>query len=354
MADAGDARSFRVGLSPDVRGPGGKPSLDLGLDVLEEVDGVEWEFMRDRGMVELEPDQVRGFDAVLLADTSVVRSTLAGADRLVHVARLGVGFDDLDLEGCTEHGIVVTNAPDGVRRPMAVSAILLVLALAHRLLEKDRLARAGGWEEQWSYLGTGVTGLTLGLVGAGNIGQEICRLAKPLDLETIAFDPYVDEATAAEVGLRLVDLETLMSSSDFVCISCPLNEETRHLVDSERLALMKQSAYLVNVARGPIVDEPALIAALEGGRIRGAGLDVYEQEPVDPDNPLLRLDNVIVTPHCIGHTDEIFRACGEIGCRNMLATARGEVPRDVVNPDVLGHPRLKRLRAEPLLKRVGR
>jgi phosphoglycerate dehydrogenase-like enzyme len=348
------AGRFRVGISPDLRGPDGKPSLDLGLRLLEEVEEVEWELIEDRGVVALEPGQVRDFDAVLLADTSVVRSTLDGVERLAHIARLGVGFDDLDLEGCTERGIVITNAPDGVRRPMAVSAILLVLALAHRLLEKDRLARSGGWEEQWSYLGTGVTGVTLGLVGAGNIGQEICRLAKPFEIETIAFDPYVDEATAASVGFRLVDLETLMSSADFVCVCCPLNDQTRHLVDAERLALMKPSAYLVNLARGPIVDESALVAALESGRIQGAGLDVYEQEPVDPDNPLLRRDNVIATPHCIGHTDEIFRACGEIGCRNMLAVARGEVPQNVVNPGVLDNPTFRRRLAEPRLERRER
>jgi D-3-phosphoglycerate dehydrogenase len=350
--EPGADRPFRVGLSPDVRGPDGRPVLDLSLHLLDAVDGVEWEFIEDRGVVELEPDQVREFDAVLLADTSVVQETLRGADRLAHVARLGVGFDDLDVAGCTEHGIVITNSPDGVRRPMAVSAMLLVLALAHRLLIKDRLTRSGGWADQWGYLGTGVTGLTLGLVGAGNIGQEICRLAKAFDLETIAFDPYVDDATAAEVGFRLVELETVMSQADFVCVSCPLTDETRHLIDAARLAQMKPTAFLVNLARGPIVDEQALLAALREGRIQGAGLDVYEQEPVDPGNPLLSLDNVIVTPHSIGHTDELFRSCGRSGCLSILAFARGEAPRNVVNPDVLDHPRVRQLLAEPRLRRT--
>jgi phosphoglycerate dehydrogenase-like enzyme len=345
---------FRVGLSPDVRGPDGRPALDLSLQVLDAVDGIEWAFIEDRGAPELDPDQVGEFDAVILADASVVRRTLAGAGRLAHVARLGVGFDDLDVAGCTEQGVVITNAPAGVRRPMAVSAILFVLALAHRLLVKDRLTRSGRWDEQWGYLGTGVTGLTLGLVGVGNIGREICRLARAFELEVIAFDPYVDDATAADVGFRRVELDALMSQADFVCVCCPLTGETRHLVDAGRIARMKSTAYLVNLARGPIVEEAALVAALRDGRIQGAGLDVFEHEPVDPGNPLLSLDNVIVTPHSIGHTDELFRSCGEIACRNIVAFLSGEAPGNVVNPRVLDHPRVRRLLAEPRLPRGRR
>lgn len=338
-----------MGVSPDLQGPGGEPALDVGLRLLEEVEGVEWAFVEARGARELEPEQVRGFDAILLADHSIVRETLPGADRLAHIARLGVGFNDLDLDGCTERGIVITNAPDGVRRPMAVSSILMILALAHRLLAKDRLTRAGGWEDRWGYLGTGVTGLTLGLVGAGNIGQEICRLAKSFELEVIAYDPYVDAQAAAEVGFDLVELAAVMSNADFVCVSCPLNDETHHLIGAAQLALMKSTAYLVNVARGPIVDEQALIAVLQSGGIQGAGLDVFEDEPVDLDNPLLSMENVIVAPHAIGHTDELFRRCGESGCRGMLRLARGEIPPNVVNPAVLEHPRVRRLLAEPRL-----
>lgn len=344
--------AFSVGVSPDLRGPDGKLVFDVGLRLLEEAEGVGWAFLEDRGVGELLPEQISGFDAILLADHSIGPDTLLGADRLAHIARLGVGFNDLDLDGCNERGILITNAPDGVRRPMAVSAILMVLALAHHLLAKDRLTRAGNWEERWDYLGTGVTGLTLGLVGAGNIGQEICRLARAFEIEVVAYDPYVDEQTASELGFSLVELSTLLSSSDFVCISCPLNDETHHLIGAEQLSLMKPTAYLVNVARGPIVDELALTAALQRGAIQGAGLDVFEQEPVDPGNPLLTLDNVIVAPHAIGHTDELFRSCGESGCRSILRFARGEVPPNVVNPRALEHERVTQLLETPRIETV--
>ena len=343
------AAALRVGVSPGLQTADGQLTFDVGLGLLEAVDGVEWAFIEDTGAAALAPDQVRGFDAILLADHSIVRETLPGADRLMLIARLGVGFNDLALDGCTDRGIVITNAPDGVRRPMAVSAILMILALAYRLLDKDRITRADRWDDRWSYLGTGVTGLTLGLVGAGNIGQEICRLAQAFDFRMVAYDPFVGEQTAATVGFELVELATLMSSSDFVCISCPLNDDTWHLIGPEQLALMKPAAYLVNVARGPIVDEQALIDVLQRRGIRGAGLDVFEEEPVDIDNPLLAMDNVIVAPHAIGHTDELFRSCGESGCRGMLDLARGNVPANVVNPRVLENPRFRQLLAKPRL-----
>jgi D-3-phosphoglycerate dehydrogenase len=328
--------TFKVGFSPDLpRTEAGEPRFDLGFDVLAGVPGLELGMLPGEPSRELAAEQLGGFDALILWGARVTEASLAGADRLRIVARLGVGYDNVDVEACTRRGIAVTIAPDGVRRPMAASAMLFILALAHRLPAKDRIARSGSWAESWNHIGTGLTGRTLGLVGAGNIGRELLRLVQPFEMRRIAFDPYVDPELAAAEGFELVDLETLMASSDFVCVLCPLNEETRHLVNEERLALMKPTAYLISIARGPIVDEAALTRVLRERRIAGAALDVFEHEPADPSNPLFALDNVIVTPHAVCLTDECFLLIGRSACEAVLAVKEGRRPRYIVNPAAL-------------------
>jgi D-3-phosphoglycerate dehydrogenase len=270
----------------------------------------------------------------------VTAATLAGADRLRVLARLGVGYDTVDVDACTKAGVLLTITPDGVRRPMASSAMAFVLALAHRMLQKDRNVRLGGWD-RLEQAGVGLTGRTLGLIGVGNVGRDVVALSEPFGMRRIAYDPYLGTAPP---GVELVPLETLMREADFAVILCPLTDETRRLVNAERLGLMKPTAFLVNVARGPIVDQAALTEALQERRIAGAALDVFEREPPEPDDPLLSLDNVILAPHAIGLTDEIFRGSGRSACRSVLAVARGRVPDYVVNRDALDHPRLKELR----------
>jgi phosphoglycerate dehydrogenase-like enzyme len=175
----------------------------------------------------------------------------------------------------------------------------------------------------------------------GNIGKEAFKLAKPFGMRHITSDPYVTPAEAAEVGVELVDLDTLMRTADFVCVCCPLNEETRGLVNARRIGLMKPTAYLINTARGPIVDQKALTEALQNRRIQGAGLDVFEQEPISDDDPLLTLDNVIVTPHSICWTDECFDGNAKSACTSIINVASGEIPSYVVNRDVIDSPKLQ-------------
>ncbi len=327
---------FRVAFSPDFpRAASGALRFDFGFGILDGVPDLELGVLPGEPARELTAEQLAGVDALLLWGARLTEEALAGADRLRLVARIGVGYDAVDVDACTRRGIAVTITPDGVRRPMAASTMLLVLALAHRLLRKDQIARSGQWSESWNNLGMGLTGRTLGLVGAGNIARDVFRLAKPFEMRQIAFDPYVTAEVAAAEGFELVDLETLMASSDFVCILCLLNDETRHLINAERLALMKPTAYLVSMARGPIVDEAALVAALRERRIAGAGLDVFEQEPADPANPLFELDNVIATPHSLCHTDECFRLMGKSACESVIAIKEGRMPSYVVNPSAL-------------------
>jgi phosphoglycerate dehydrogenase-like enzyme len=324
--------SFRVGVTRDVRREDGSSWHDLGL--LDEA-GLDWEFLPEHPR-ELPPELVAPYDALVVFSPRVTAETVAGQERLVLVARLGVGYDTVDVEACTAAGVLLTISPDGIRRPMASAAMAFTLALAHRLFEQDRHVRAGRWE-RFAHVGVGLQDRTLGIVGLGNVGRELVRLARPFELRLLAADPYVEPVD----GVELVELDELLARSDVVCVTCPLTDETRHLLDERRLALMRSTAFLVNVARGPIVDQAALTRVLQERRIAGAALDVFEQEPVAPDDPLLSLDNVILAPHAVGITDESFALTGRNACENVLAVARRRVPRDVVNREALEHPRLR-------------
>ena len=332
-------RDFRVGITRDFlndRGELGFGDIDIGLGLLDAA-GLEREFLaEDTG--ELRPDQVAGYDALLVMGPRITRATLTGADRLTVLARFGVGYDSVDVTACTEQGVAVTITPEGVRRPVAVAALALVLALAHRLPDKDRLVREHRWGDRLDFMGVGLTGRTLGVIGFGNIGRELCRLARPLDVRLLAADPFGSPAAAAELGVELVELESLLSTADFVCVCCALTPETRHLLNAERLALLKETAFLVNVARGPIVDQKALTQVLRERRIQGAGLDVFEQEPPALDEPLVGLDNVLLGAHALAWTDECFTGNGRGACQSIVDISGGVVPPYVVNTDVLSSP----------------
>jgi phosphoglycerate dehydrogenase-like enzyme len=327
---------FRVGITADVLGSNSEPIFGREVLSLLDADGVAWEFMApEPGGVT--PAQAARFDAICAMLTRVTPASLAGPDRrLKLIARFGVGYDTIDVPACTAAGVLLTIAPDGVRRPVATSALTFVLMLAQKVLIKDRLTRTGRWSEKLDHIGTGLTGRTLGSIGLGNIGSELFRIARPLEMNGIAHDPVGDPALAAELGVRLVDLETLFRDSDFLAVNCPLNEATRGLVSARLLGLMKPSAYLINTARGPIVDERALHDSLASGRLAGAGLDVFEEEPTLASNPLLQLDNVIVTPHGICFTDECMRRLAESAFRAVLDVAAGRTPPYIVNPQALG------------------
>jgi D-3-phosphoglycerate dehydrogenase len=333
--------SFRVGVTRDfLRADGTIGFGDIGLDRLDEAPAVTWEFLAEDTR-ELRADQVRGYDALLVLAPRITAATLAGADRLAIIGRFGVGYDNVDVPACTAAGVLLSITPDGVRRPVAASVLTLVLALGHKLLIKDRLTRAGRWGEKLDHMGMGLTGRTLGVVGLGNIGREVFALARPFGMRHLAADPFASPDGAAAMGVDLVPLDDLVREADFVCLCCALTPETHHLIDARRLSLMKPTAYLVNVARGPIVDQGTLTEALKSGRIQGAGLDVFESEPIAPDDPLLSLENVIVAPHALCWTDECFRGMGRGACASILDVAAGRVPPHVVNREAADHPRLR-------------
>lgn len=326
---------FRVGLTRDFLNADGSLGFgDIGLDVLSRDPRIKYEFLPDCEP-ELPAEAARDFDALLVLAPKITATTLEGATRLAIVARFGVGYDNVDVPACTRNDVVLTITPSGVRRPVAVSALAMLLALSHKLLIKDRLTREGRWHEKLDHMGVGLTGRTFGLIGLGNIGREILHVVAPLEMRTVAFDPFISAEAAKASGVELLSLDTLLQQSDFVCVCCALTPETRHLLNTERLALMPPTSFLINVARGPIVDQAALTQVLQSRRIAGAALDVFEQEPIDPHDPLLKLDNVIVSPHAICWTDELFRGNGIAACQSIVDVAAGRIPEGIVNREVL-------------------
>ncbi len=332
---------FRVALSGDFRNRDGSPAYpDFDLSPLETTPGLELAYVPVPAGGELKAEDLAGFDALILLAARMGRASFPADGRLAVVARFGVGYDNVDIPACSDHAVAAVITPDGVRRPVAVSIIAFMLALTGRMLIKDRLTRRGpeGWAERSQHMGTGLVGLTLGSLGIGNIGAEMFRLARVFDMRFIAHDPYADPALAAELGVELVGIEDLFRRSDVLAVNCPLSEATRGIVNAEHLALMKRSAFLINTARGPIVDQKALTRALQEGRIAGAGLDVFEVEPAPADDPLFALDNVIVTPHALCWTNQCFAGNGAADVRAVLDVMHGRVPTGIVNRAVVDDP----------------
>ena len=331
------APRFRVGLTRDILTPKGEPSFGNGPLVLLNDDArIEWEFLPE-SVDEITPDIMARYDGLYVNSPRVTAASVARADRRVKiVARHGVGYDSVDVPALAARGMIATNTPVAVRRPVAVAALTFIFALAGRLVQKDRLTRTGRWSERTGHMGLGLTTRTLGVIGAGGIGRELLALARPFGWKMLTADPYVDPKAVAALGADNVPLERLLEASDFVVATVLLNRATHHLMNAQRFALMKRSAFFINLSRGGIADEPALIAALHSGTIAGAGIDVFEQEPVAPDNPLLGMDNVLVTPHALCWTDECFDAIAREGLSCIVDFANGRAPKSVIRVESTG------------------
>ena len=333
------AATFRVGLTRDILDSRGEPAFGpAALQILDAAEHLEWEYLPELTR-EITADHAARYDALYVNIPRVPGTAVSREDRRLRVvARHGVGFDSVDVEAMTRAGIVVTNTPSSMPRPVATVALTFVLALAGKLMLKDRLTRTGRWNDRMDHMGSGLTGRALGVVGAGRIGKELLRMARVLDVALLAADPNVDAIELKYLGARKVDLDTLVAQADYVVVCCALDSTTRHLVGAAQFAAMKPTAYFINVARGPIVDEAALIGALRRGAIAGAALDVFEREPVEAGNPLLAMDNVIVTPHSLCWTDECFHHMAATGLASIVDALAGRRPPFIVNPEVLAHP----------------
>ena len=327
-----------LGITRDIFDADG--NLDIpgpGLKLLNDMPEIHHR-MFDQFLTEVTAEQIRGCDMVISAAARWTEESLVGNDQLIALLYTGVGYDHIDVKALTDAGVLFCFAPDAVRRPMACTIITFILTLTMKLMAKDKITRQGRWAEQNDYRGEGLMGKTLGSIGVGNIGHEVFVLAQPFGMRHLGCDPYITQADVDDVGVQLVDMDTLLAESDFVSISVPLNKETHHLVGARELRKMKSTAYLISTSRGPVVDETSLIQALQEGWIRGAGIDVFEQEPVDPDNPILGMDNVVVSPHSLCHTDEYYKLAWSGKLRQAAQILRGEIPDALVNTEVLKTP----------------
>ncbi len=284
-------------------------------------------------------DKAKNVDALatLLSD-KIDAEVFDVAPKLKIVSQLAVGFDNIDVQEATKRGIYVTNTPEVLTDTTADFAWALLMAVARRVVEADKYVRMGQWKVGWHpamMTGRDVYGATIGIVGAGRIGYAVAKRAKGFDMKILFYDVIPRPEMEKDFGARRADLDTIFKESDFISIHVPLMKETHHLVNEEKLRLMKKTAYLINNSRGPVVDEKALYTALKEGRIAGAGLDVFEQEPTSPDNLLLKFDNVVVAPHISSASIETRSKMAEMVAENLVSFFEGKKPPNLINPDVM-------------------
>ncbi len=330
---------FRVALTADFFAPDGTAKYpDIGLSVFDGHKHVEWAKL-DEHRSPMGADQVVGAQGVIVLTPAVTEETVSRSRDLLALGRFGEGDEAVDVEPCTRADVLVFITAGAVDRSVAEATVGWMIALAHHVRMKDILVRTGRWDERSRYMGRELRGRTFGAIGLGGIGRAAVGLLRGFGMATpLAFDPYLDAQTAEAAGVHPVALDELLARADFVSIHCPLTPQTRGLIGARELSLMKPDAYLINTARGGIVDEDALFEALTAQRIAGAALDCFEEEPVTRPHRFGTLDNVLLAPHCIAWTDELFRDIGLSVCQGMLDLSLGKAPRGMVNPEVLDRP----------------
>ena len=276
--------------------------------------------------------EARDADAIIIrANGRVSKAIIDAAPRLKVIGRHGVGVENIDIEAATSCGIWVVNTPDANTESVAEHTVGLILTLSKRILEADKAIRQGRFEVRYEYLGQEIFGKTLGIIGLGRIGgrvAEICHTA--FKMKVLYYDEIDRSQVAGRLGAQSVSFEELLKAADYLSLHIPLMPKTHHLIGKRDLRQMKRSAFLINTSRGPVVDEAALIQALKKGWIKGAGLDVYEEEPASRDNPLFRLPNVVLTPHMAAHTHEALAAMSLVA-EDVLRVLSGKSPRYPVN-----------------------
>lgn len=292
--------------------------------------------------LEVTPEALRGANGLVVLRPWIRRSAFAeGAEDLVVIGRSGAGYDKIDIAACTENNVAVFNAPLALNHSTASSALTFMLALAKRLPAQDRVVREGRWEQQAAVLGDEIQGRTLGIVGLGHSGRELVRLVAPFEMRILAYSPHADLAQAEALGVCLTSLEETLSNSDFVSLHCRLTPANRGLIGAHELGLLRPTAYFINVARGELVNQAALTNVLQDGKIAGAALDVFDHEPLPANDPLTKLQNVILAPHWSASTRDVWRATARAMTEGMLRVSRGELPENVINESVIAQPRFQ-------------
>lgn len=334
-------RPFRVAFTGDFFGPDGATRYpDVGLSIFDGRGEVEWvKFAEHRTPIGADQVVGAGAQGVVVLTPAVTAESVSQSRDLLAIGRFGVGYDAVDVAACTGADVAVFITAGAVDRSVAEATVGWMIALCHNLRVKDALVRTGQWDERSKYMGRELRERTLGAVGFGGIGRAVATLLRGFGMKApLVYDPFLDTRAAEEIGVKPVRLDELLAEADFVSIHCPLNDATRGLIGAREIALMRPDAYLINTARGGIVDEDALFDALSAGRIAGAALDCFAVEPVVTPHRFGTLDNVLLAPHCIAWTDELFRDIGRAACQGMLDLALGRTPRGVVNPEVFDRP----------------
>ncbi len=346
-------RRFRLAITGDILNDRGTDAYGgLPRDLLDAAPHIEYEFLRDLAprpgdtqywqrfySLEVSAKHLAECDGLVVLRPWIKRVALESArERLVVIGRSGAGYDKVDVASCTDFDIALFNAPMALNHPTASTALLFMLALAKRLFAQEKVTRAGRWELQAEVMGEELLGRTLGIVGLGHSGRELVRLVAPFSMTVIACSPHADAAEARALGVELVPLDELLRSADYVSVHARPRPENRQMLGMAQFALMKSTAFFINIARGELVDEAALVEVLRERRIAGAALDVFELEPLPADHPLIALENVILTPHWSASTRDVWTATGRAMVEGMLRAARGEIPDNIVNREVLDRP----------------
>jgi phosphoglycerate dehydrogenase-like enzyme len=332
-------KKFVVTMTADFFGADGRPKYrDLGLSVFDGHSHIERRTFAEH-RPKIGPDQIGEAQGVIVLTPAVTADSVSRSENLLAIGRFGVGYDAVNVDACTQADVVVFITAGAVDRSVAEAAVGWMIALAHHVLVKDRLVRGGRWDARSGYMGSELRDRTLGVIGLGGIARATIDLLRGFGMRPpLAFDPLVNTTTAERLGVRLVALDDLLREADFVSIHCPLNDHTRGLIGARELALMKPEAYLINTARGSIVDEDALYDALKNHRLAGAAIDCFAQEPVTAPHRFGELENVLLAPHSIAWTNELFRDIGRAACQGMVDLSLGRKPKGVVNPGVFDRP----------------
>ena len=309
------------------------PNIDIQRQVLSEI-GAELVV----GQAETEAEIIelaRDAHGILNARSKITAKVIDALERCRVIVRYGVGVDTVDIDAATRKGIMVSNVLDYCVDEVSDHALALILCLARKVVFSARQVRSGEWSITNLKPLKRLSGQTIGVVGYGRIGQALALKSIPIGFRVIVFDPYVDAENVKKDGVESVSFETLVKESDFVSLHSPLTAETKGLIGQKELAMMKPTAFIVNVSRGALIDENALATAIESGQITGAGLDVMIQEPPDPGSRLLKMDQVIVTSHTAFYSDEAMLELQQKAAQNVVTALSGQVPRPLVNPQVL-------------------
>lgn len=349
---------FRIRYTGDYLDTHGNISVgDIALDIYKVAPWISFEYLRHQQpqpndanywqrvySLQIRPSDLCEANGIVIFRPWLKAESFAeGAENLVAIGRAGAGYDKIDIDACTENDVVVFNAPDTLTHATASSAFLLMLALAKRLPEQQDIVLQGRWDLQTSTMGDDLPGKTLGIVGLGRSGVELAKLVQPFRMNVLAYSPSADRGEAQALGVTMVDdLRNLFERSDIVSLHCRLTPERHGMIQEEHLRLLRPTAYFVNVARGELVDQLALVRCLEEKSFAGAGLDVFAIEPLPADDPLTKLNNVILTPHWLPSTKQAARLTMECMSRGMLAVSQGQLPNNVVNREVMERPGFRR------------